>query len=334
MAQNDKLTTVRLDELKKHCTEKLVCNGASDEVALLVYSDYLEAEARGRASHGFMSFDVALSAFPVKGHAEVVDHRGSLLTIEGNGDTGHWAARFGIDSALSHFDENGASVIGVRNISRFNTPGPIARYGAERGAVTLVFEYGGANFMAPEGGSTAALSTNPIGIAFPGTDPLFVLDIATSERAWGYVALAKLEGTSIPGSWGLDSGGSSTTDPAAVATLRAFGGHKGFGLALAAEILSGALVGVPIGSKGSLPVRGALIILIKPDAFGVTQRAFQSRVRSFLKEVTGVPPAGDTPVRYPGQESSRRYHDVLAKGEIELPTSVWRKLLDDTRQEV
>jgi LDH2 family malate/lactate/ureidoglycolate dehydrogenase len=326
--------TVDLSELEERCVAALVAKGAPKKIAKLVYEDYLDAEARGRASHGFASFDVALAAFPTRGKAEIV-HRGSgSVTIEGNGDTGHWAARLGIDAALSNLEKVLVYAVGIRNVTRFNTPGPIARYAATKGAIALVFEYGGANFIVPPGGTKPAVSTNPIGIAVPGTDPLFVLDIATSERALGYVTLAGMAKDAIPSSWAVGADGLPTTDPAEVKGLNAFGGYKGFGLALAAEILSGALPGVPIGTSGSLACRGATIILISPTVFCQSKDDFTTSVQSFLNEVVATPVRDKaSKVIYPGAGSEARFTRVMERGAIDLPEPVWKKLYEVTTLE-
>jgi ureidoglycolate dehydrogenase (NAD+) len=329
-----KTIQVEVGELRTRCVDALIMKGASTEVAQAVFDDYLEAEVRGRASHGFFGFDVAMNAFPTRGTMEIVDHHHCTLTIDGHGDCGHWVARKGIDKALAHLDQAGAYLVGIRDITRFNTPGPIANYGAERGAITVVMEYGGSNFIAPPGGHEAALSTNPLGIAIPDTDPTFVLDIAMSERSWGYVGLANLSGAKIPKSWGVDVNGTPTGDPKAVKMLQPFGGYKGFGLGLAIEILAGALVGVSIGKNGQLGSRGALIILIKPEVFGVTPKAFQSRVRAFLKEVGAIETSNDEKVVYPGEVSGAKLREVKRTGRIEIPEPVWRKLVEDTKLEV
>ena len=242
-----KTIEIAIDDVKALCLEALEQKGATRQEAEIVFEDYLDAELRGRTSHGFTSFSVALSAFPHEGSYDITEHSPNLIAIEGNGDCGHVVVREAIDLAIGDLTRNRTCIIGIGNITRFNCPGSIARYAAARGAIAVVLEYGGLNFMIPQGGTRAALSTNPLGIAIPGTDPLFVLDIATSERAFGYVILAKMAGEEIPSSWGVDKAGRATTDPDQLAAVSPFGGYKGYGLALALEILSGALVRVPIG---------------------------------------------------------------------------------------
>lgn len=312
--------------MKQYAISQLIARGASEKEAKIVAEDYLDADLRGRSSHGFVSFAVALSAFPHAGHYQVQEHQGSVLSIEGNGDCGHVVAREAIDLALPHLSQQKVYAIGIREMTRFNCPGAIARYGAQAGAITIVLEYGGKNFMAPYGGIEATLSTNPIGIGIPGTDPLFVLDIATSERAIGYVELAKLAQESIPETWGIDEQGKPTTDPAQVRAMKPFGGYKGYALSAAFEILSGALVRVGIGQDGNLVSRGAFILLLDPTIFGHTMTSFSEQVMKFLTEMKSVTPTGALQVNYPGELSEERYRQCLEAGQIWLPDEVVKEL--------
>jgi LDH2 family malate/lactate/ureidoglycolate dehydrogenase len=153
-----------------------------------------------------------------------------------------------------------------------------------------------------------------------------VLDIATSERAIGYVGLAKLAQESIPETWGIDEQGKPTTDPAQVRAMKPFGGYKGYALSAAFEILSGALVRVGIGQEGNLASRGALILLLDPTIFGHTMTSFSQQVTRFLEEMKSVTPAGSLQVSYPGELSEQRYRQHLEAGEIWLPDEVIKEL--------
>ncbi len=322
-----KIVPVPIADLKCLCVPALLHKGATPEEASIVFEDYLDAELRGRASHGFASFSVALSQFPKQGTFQVVKHTEACLEIEGNGDCGHTVARRAIDLMMDSVERTGISAIGLRNITRFNTPGSIARYAGERGKVALVLEYGGTNFMTPYDGKRPALSTNPLGCAIPtGSGPMFVLDIATSEKAIGYVTLAKLMGEAIPETWGVDKGGNPTSNPSALAATSPFGGYKGYGLALVIEILGGALVRVDIGSKGRLACRGALILLIDPTIFGHTASSFAQQVSVFLTEVTNTPSVSGKPISYPGQQSENRRMEALQQGVVELAAPVYDQL--------
>lgn len=316
-----KMIEVSIDELLPKAEAALIEIGATEDEARIVAADYLDADLRGRTSHGFASFAVALGQFPKAGEFEVAIDDPSKLHILGNGDCGHIVARKAIDLAESKVEKTGHCLVGITNITRFACPGTIARYAGEKGMVAIVLEYGGKNFMTPPGGKVPVLSTNPIGIAIPVKDkPMFVLDMATSERAIGYVGLAKDAGEEIPKTWAVDSEGNPTSDPTKVSAVLPFGGTKGFGLATAFEILSGALVGVGIGSNGDLASRGAVMVLISPQCFGVT--SFDNDSSQFLSELLDVPTVASRSALYAGIHGQKEYDASRKMGHVRIPNKV------------
>lgn len=312
--------TISIEELKELGKKVLLKHGATAYEAEIITHDYLDADLRGHSSHGFTFFKQLVGSFEGRGKYTADPIEGSYLHINGNFDLGHTVARVAIDLALPHLAERKIMTIGLTDISRFNTAGVIARYGAQQGAITIISAYGGMSVMAPPGGKGAAVNNTPLAIAVPHTDPMFVLDMALSERAWGHISIAKFKGESIPEEWGVNEEGQHTRHAADVKWLSPIGGYKGFGLALALEILSGALVNVPIGAKGLKKNRGALIQLIDPTIFGHTTESFKEQVTCFLQELQGIPlvEGNDAPILYPGQASEQRYREALAAGVVTL----------------
>jgi len=101
------------------------------------------------------------------------------------------------------------------------------------------------------------LGTNPIAIAFPGTDePPVVIDLATSAAAYGKIEIASRKRRSIPAGWAIDRQGHATTNPddmingGALPPLgsdRERGGHKDYALAAMIDMLCGVLSGANWG---------------------------------------------------------------------------------------
>ena len=61
------------------------------------------------------------------------------------------------------------------------------------------------------------------------------------------IAHAKEQNTSIPDDWGIDENGNPTTDPHKVTAMTPFGTHKGYGIALVIDVLTGILMGAEYG---------------------------------------------------------------------------------------
>lgn len=322
-----KKVSVTIDEIRQKCEQALTARGAWREEAKLVVDDDIDADLCGRESHGLASFSVALGQFPKGGEFEVVDRGRSHLTIDGHGNCGHIVARDAVQMGCEIANDSGICAVDIHSFTRFACPDTIARFAARKGMIGIVLEYGSQNFMVPPGGKEPALSTNPIGIGIPVAEgALFVLDVATSSRAIGFVGLAKLAGESIPSDWAIGEDGAATTDPASVKAVTPFAGYKGYGLSFAFEILSGILVGTPVGKAGKLGNRGAMIILTRPDIFGVPADDFMSKVTMFLNDVVDTSTVDGAKVSYPGQMADNRRSKGLASNTIELPAGVVAQL--------
>ena len=112
----------------------------------------------------------------------------------------------------------------------------------------------GAAAVRPALGREPRLGTNPIAVAAPtNKEPHFMLDMATCVSASGKIGLARRLGIPIPKGWAIDSEGQPLTEPPAargphwaqnpLGVSRVLGSHKGYGLAVAVDILTGVLSG-------------------------------------------------------------------------------------------
>ena len=105
--------------------------------------------------------------------------------------------------------------------------------------------------VAPTGGRTAMLGTNPFAFAIPaGQEQSMVLDLATTVVARGRVMLYAKQNKPLEPGWAFDERGVPTTDPHAAlkGLLAPIGGYKGYGISLAIDLLCGVLTGSSYGS--------------------------------------------------------------------------------------
>eukprot|EP01103_Thecamoeba_quadrilineata_P011113 TRINITY_DN2584_c0_g1_i1.p1 TRINITY_DN2584_c0_g1~~TRINITY_DN2584_c0_g1_i1.p1 ORF type:complete len:201 (-),score=46.05 TRINITY_DN2584_c0_g1_i1:6-608(-) len=104
------------------------------------------------------------------------------------------------------------------------------------------------------------MGTNPIAFAAPSTDPNspFELDMATSTVPVGKIEVRQMQKANVPLGWGVDKDGQPSTDPNEIlggggltplGGLEENAGYKGYGLALAVEVLCGVLGGGNFGLK-------------------------------------------------------------------------------------
>ncbi len=129
----------------------------------------------------------------------------------------------------------------------------------------MVNTHGHARRVAPPGGKSPRLGTNPLAIGAPAPGGPLILDFGTSATAEGKVRVKRIAGQLCPDGWLLDSEGQPTNDPNLLygnppGSIRPMGGdqaYKGFGLGLMVEIFAGALSGgvcireVPINQIGN-----------------------------------------------------------------------------------
>jgi uncharacterized oxidoreductase len=183
----------------------------------------------------------------------------------------------GVRLARAH----GVAVIALRRTHHIGRVGTYGEMVAEAGLASLHFVNGnsGPPPVAPWGGREGRFATNPVCIAMPGSarHPRFVLDFATSRIAMGKVRVANNAGTQVVEGALLDAAGAPTTDPGVMyraprGVLLPFGEHKGYGLALACDILAGIVGGAgtiqPGNPRDRGIVNGMLSIVIDPARFG------------------------------------------------------------------
>jgi len=186
-----------------------------------------------------------------------------------------------LDQLAMRCIENGSAIGTIRNCSHIGRLGEYCEIAAnEHGFVTIamVNTHGAARRVAPPGGISPRLGTNPLAMGVPNGDETLVLDFSTSATAEGKVRVKQIAGEQVPRGWLLDSAGQPTTDPNTLyddppGTILPMGGdqaYKGFGLSLMIDIFSGALSGglcareTPITPKGNC----VFLMLIDPNRFG------------------------------------------------------------------
>jgi len=322
------MLTVAPQDLRAMTATIFQAAGATPAIAAAVADALVLANLAGHDSHGVIripAYVAQITAGRLDPAAEpaLVSRRAATALIDGRHGFGQVAARFATDQAVALAKEYGAAAVGVVHCNHVGRLGEYPERAARQG-VLLFATCGsvGGRFArtAPFGGRGGVLSTNPIAIGLPaGERPPMIVDFATTVVAEGKVQVARAKGAALPPGALLDKHGRPTTNPNDLydgGTMLTFGGHKGFGLALAAAVLSQGLT----GSRGSF-------FLWAVDSGAFTPAAeYGRRVDWMIEQVKAVPPAeGFSEVLVPGEPEQRERARREAEG-IPVAEATWEAI--------
>ena len=340
---------IQAEPLKRLLTAIFAGAGCPDDEAKRITHYLTLATLTGHDSHGVIRtqryVEWIKTGWMVPGmHVETVLDTDVLAILDGKhgmGQTvGPEACRVGIEKAKA----KGVAVVALRNAGHLGRIGDFAEMAVEAGLVSLHFvNVFGSLLVAPYGGTERRFSTNPVAIGVPTRDGKpFILDMATAMVAEGKVLVASQGGKPVPMGALVTAGGELTDDPAALygepipgtypdprrgtGAMRAFGEHKGSGLALACDLLAGCLAGSGITRQSQGRVHnGMLSIYLDPAVFD-TGNSFAEDVAGFIESIKSTKPANpEDGVLIPGDKERKTRAERLAKG-IPLPDDVWTSI--------
>lgn len=282
----------------------------------------------------------------------------ATATLNANGGLGLSVAVQGMEKAIQKARPLGTGIVTVRNSTHFGPAGYYANMAIEHDMIGFastgyLFPHGQEKAVVPFGGLLAMLSTNPLAMACPTeTMPPFVLDMSTSVVPVNRIEMLEELSKSIPLGWALDRQHQSATDPDKVNKMiplggsTEFGGHKGYGLAVASWILTGLLsgawrpnpmpdrvLGVSSETKHGFAQEGIghIFAAIRLDQFGDPSE-IKHGLDSMIKIFNESPPAdGFDRVRVPGQPEYETERSRLQTG-IPLPDATLTELRSLSKQ--
>lgn len=260
----------------------------------------LDTELSGLSGHGFywlQYYCEHLKSGKVNGKVKPVVKRTSPVAfhIDAKNGFAHPAIAAGFAKLIPAAKKNGIAAMGVYNSYNAATLGYHTGVLAKQGLVAFGFTNSSPN-IAPVGGKTKVIGTNPMSFAVPGGKGkiAFLIDQSSSAVAWTAVRHAANEGKPIPLGWGIDAEGKPTTDPQRVlngGSMAPAGGHKGFGQGLIVEVMCAALAGGNRGLQmGSFTLNdkpigcGQFFIAIDPGHF--SGAVFAKQLKALVKSIT------------------------------------------------
>jgi LDH2 family malate/lactate/ureidoglycolate dehydrogenase len=314
--------------------------GFPPEAAAGIAEPLVDADLRGAPSHGVLLVPMYVERLRAgsvtrRCTATVVADSPTFVLLDAGHAMGQLTSAQAVELAVERARRYGTAAVGVRHAHHFGAAGWWARRAATAGCVGIALSNTTALMPAP-GGAERLVGNNPLAIAVPIADgPPLVLDMALSVVALGKIRLAAASGRPIPADWATDPRGVPTTDPeqAVQGMLLPVGGHKGFGLALMIDVLTGVLTGGGWGRQVNSLYRhlerpndvAHLFLAIDPAHAGDGE--FPDRAAALAGAVRGSARApGGGRIRTPGEGGDERARTQLAEG-VEVDPVVIRELI-------
>ncbi|MDA3949182.1 MAG: Ldh family oxidoreductase [Spirochaeta sp.] len=328
----DDMVTVQASEIRPLVVERLTEVGMPEKDAETVADVLLFADLRGTHSHGVLRVEhyanrVRKGGMNLKPDLTPRNVKSVVAAIDADGGVGHVAARRATEQAIEMAQEHGIGLVGVKNSSHCGALAYYVNMALEKKMMSIVSANTDA-VVVPFGGKGPFFGTNPFAFGFPGTSQSMLLDMATSEVAFGKIFYAREKDMKIPEGWAVTKEGEFTTDPHAAFSLFPFGGHKGYGINMMVEALTGLLIGGVFGPQvrpmyaqlESYRNLSSFHLVIDPTLFYGDD--VYTTAQSMFDELRAQAPApGYDDVKLPGQIEADTMRRSLKEG-ITIPASI------------
>lgn len=338
------MTRINAERLCRSLETLLAAGGLNADKARVVAEVLVEADMIGHATHGtglVAGYLDALANGELIGHGEpeVIADRGACVTWDGRKLPGPWLIRNALDLACNRVASYGTVTVAIRNSHHTGALAAYMRRVTDLGYVVQInCSTVSAARMAPFGGTEAVLTPNPQAYGFPTDGDPILIDISASITTTTMTRQLAAAGRRYPEPWALTAQGQPTDDPEDVisrgGTLMAIGGvrkgYKGFGMALAVDLLSQGLAGSGRADEHPPMTVSVFLQVLDPSAFSGADafRRQSSHTARLCRENRPAP--GVDKVRVPGDAASASRRRALVDG-VEIDDTILGILAERAR---
>ncbi len=331
--------TVHEKSLRSFCEQIFTRLGVPQKDARVTSDVLVLADLRGIESHGVARLPRYVTGLK-KGYikptdnARIVKETKATALIDGGQSLGQVVGYRGMQLAIKKAKDTAVGLVVARNSNHYGIAGYYTLMALEQNMIGMSMT-NAAPLVVPTFGKTAALGTNPISLAAPSSrEKPFVLDMATSVVPRGKLEVLDRKGKPMPLGWAVDETGRGSMDAKRVLEAMAkrlgggilplggegeeFSGHKGYGLALMVDVLSGVLsgaaTGLAVNADETKPDVGHFFMAIDPAAFRPLGE-FEQDIDRLVRELKDSPKAeGQSRIYVHGEKSFARMERFRKEG--------------------
>ena len=253
------------DLIRNFAADVLRALGAPADSATRVAASLAAADQLGCHTHGtgllpLYAKMIAAGALDPLAQPSVDSCAGSLAKVDGHDGFGQLSGALAVRIGIEQAQDSGIAAVGISNGGHLGRLGEWAQMAASGEMVFLAFcnTGGGARNVAPFGSHKRRLSTNPIAFGIPAFGAVshdIIADFATSQVSGSVIREHFITGKPLDPEWATAANGEPLTDArdfiegkgALLPLGGRVSGHKGYALAIIAEILGGIAGGLMAG---------------------------------------------------------------------------------------
>lgn len=324
-------------ELKAFCVAAMQAAGVTAHDADTTAEVLVTTDTWGTHTHGTKQLRNLLKNFregrmDIEARAELCGEGPGWARFDGHHSLPMPSSVLAMQTAVKKAENTGIAISTVNNSGHYGAAGYYAWLATRQDMIGLSFTNVDPGVAAP-GSRGSVLGTNPLAYAVPtGREHPIMLDIATSVVAASKIYALRSLGKPLPEGWITDGDGLPTTDPGQyplAGALLPMAGHKGYGIGLMVEVLTGVLAGGAFGSDvlswvfgDAKPVNQShTFIAINVGVFEPVAE-FKDRTDALIRQIKNAPKAkGADRIWLPGEKEWEYREQALANG-MSLPADV------------
>ena len=244
------------------CMERIFeKEGFAAEDARAIADVLMQADLFGIESHGaqrlmYYHRNIRSGSVNVSAKPEVLRETPVSALIDGHFGMGELVAQFAMRMAIEKAKQSGVGMAVVRDSSHYGIAGYYTLMAEREGLAAFSMTNTGP-IMVPTFGREMMLGTNPMAFCMPADPVPFWFDASTTVVTLGKVEVCQKRGRPMPQGWTIGPDGAPCTDASRMnASILAgerggilplggegetHGGHKGYGLGIMVEALTGVL---------------------------------------------------------------------------------------------
>ncbi|WP_186445823.1 Ldh family oxidoreductase [Paenibacillus cremeus] len=301
----------------------------------------VDADLRGIDSHGvinlYNNYIKGIQSGKINRRPDIKVACGSPTTasVDGDNGLGFVVSHRAMSEAIQMAQQYGTGWATVYNSNHCGAGAYYTLMAAEHNMIGIMYSTGGTTVTGP-GGRSRLIGNNVMAFAAPGgKHGPFVLDMAPTMAIANKLHMLDWAGKPMPEGWAVDAEGQPITDPSVyfaekgailpLGSTATHGVHKGFGLLLMTDILTGLLS----GDGGSMFRRKGeeshAFCALRIDAFP-SAGDFHELMDEMIGRIHEAPvAAGADPMKYPGEKENQTYKERSVNG-IPLQSHVMESL--------